>query len=179
MCGKILEAAGKLNMDEYNFFLRGGVVSNIIYLISEHPLINYSQCEFRCTLPLLKIEFQPYHFVCFWDDIGCLYDGNYFSLFFATLPPFKCWIDSLVISITVQVLDREEQMDNPCANWLSDSAWDNVTELDKWGLSSFLASWISSYFRSFISPCLFIHCFMQSFNRSFVNFFIYCYQCWI
>ena len=33
MCSKILEAAGKLNMDEYNFFLRGGVVSssNILY----------------------------------------------------------------------------------------------------------------------------------------------------
>ena len=28
MCSKILEAAGKLNMDEYNFFLRGGVVSS-------------------------------------------------------------------------------------------------------------------------------------------------------
>eukprot|EP00795_Rhopilema_esculentum_P016694 gene16694-8141_t len=54
MCAKILEAAGKLNMDEYNFFLRGGVV-----------------------------------------------------------------------------LDREEQMDNPCSTWLSDTAWDNVTELDK------------------------------------------------
>ena len=27
MCTKILEAAGKLNMDEFNFFLRGGVVS--------------------------------------------------------------------------------------------------------------------------------------------------------
>lgn len=26
MCAKIMEAAGKLNMDEYNFFLRGGVV---------------------------------------------------------------------------------------------------------------------------------------------------------
>ncbi|XP_006863561.1 PREDICTED: dynein heavy chain 2, axonemal [Chrysochloris asiatica] len=26
MCAKILEASGKLNMDEYNFFLRGGVV---------------------------------------------------------------------------------------------------------------------------------------------------------
>ncbi|XP_030837708.1 dynein heavy chain 2, axonemal [Strongylocentrotus purpuratus] len=54
MCAKILEAAGKLNMDEYNFFLRGGVV-----------------------------------------------------------------------------LDREEQMDNPCANWLADTSWDNITELDK------------------------------------------------
>lgn len=26
MCAKIMEAAQKLNMDEYNFFLRGGVV---------------------------------------------------------------------------------------------------------------------------------------------------------
>lgn len=54
MCAKILEAAGKTNMDEYNFFLRGGVV-----------------------------------------------------------------------------LDRENQMDNPYPNWLSDVAWDNITELDK------------------------------------------------
>ncbi|XP_033636218.1 dynein heavy chain 2, axonemal-like isoform X2 [Asterias rubens] len=54
MCTKILEAAGKLNMDEYNFFLRGGVV-----------------------------------------------------------------------------LDREEQMDNPCSGWLADASWDNITELDK------------------------------------------------
>ncbi|KAM4675882.1 dynein axonemal heavy chain 2 [Discoglossus pictus] len=54
MCAKILEVAGKLNMDEYNFFLRGGVV-----------------------------------------------------------------------------LDREEQMDNPCPGWISDANWDNITELDK------------------------------------------------
>nr|XP_039250408.1 dynein heavy chain 2, axonemal-like [Styela clava] len=54
MCAKILEAAGKLNMDEYNFFLRGGIV-----------------------------------------------------------------------------LDREGQMDNPCPQWLADSCWDNITELDK------------------------------------------------
>jgi hypothetical protein len=54
MCAKILEAAGKLNMDEYQFFLRGGVV-----------------------------------------------------------------------------LDRENQMDNPCSQWLLDVAWDNITELDK------------------------------------------------
>ena len=31
MCAKILEASGKLNVDEYNFFLRGGIVSiNIV-----------------------------------------------------------------------------------------------------------------------------------------------------
>ncbi|XP_076145705.1 dynein axonemal heavy chain 2 [Alosa pseudoharengus] len=54
MCAKILEVAGKLNMDEYSFFLRGGLV-----------------------------------------------------------------------------LDKEGQMDNPCTSWLSDSNWDNVTELDK------------------------------------------------
>ncbi|XP_075914114.1 dynein axonemal heavy chain 2-like [Petromyzon marinus] len=33
------------------------------------------------------------------------------------------------------VLDREGQMDNPCPEWLADSEWDNVTELDK--LASF------------------------------------------
>ncbi|XP_064639639.1 dynein axonemal heavy chain 2-like isoform X2 [Lineus longissimus] len=54
MCAKILEASGKLNMDEYSFFLRGGLV-----------------------------------------------------------------------------LDRENQMDNPCSAWLTDMAWDNITELDK------------------------------------------------
>ncbi|XP_029769486.1 dynein heavy chain 2, axonemal [Terrapene carolina triunguis] len=54
MCAKILETSGNLKMDEYNFFLRGGVV-----------------------------------------------------------------------------LDREGQMDNPCSSWLTDTYWDNVTELDK------------------------------------------------
>ncbi|MEQ2190124.1 Dynein heavy chain 2, axonemal, partial [Goodea atripinnis] len=54
MCVKILEAAGRLNMDEYNFFLRGGVV-----------------------------------------------------------------------------IDKDDQMDNPFPSWLSDSSWDNITELDK------------------------------------------------
>lgn len=29
------------------------------------------------------------------------------------------------------MIDRENQMDNPCPNWLSDAAWDNITELDK------------------------------------------------
>ncbi|KAK7102408.1 hypothetical protein V1264_020630 [Littorina saxatilis] len=54
MCAKILEHAGKLNVDEYNFFLRGGVV-----------------------------------------------------------------------------VDRDNQMDNPCTKWLVDGSWDNITELDK------------------------------------------------
>ncbi|XP_061921125.1 dynein axonemal heavy chain 2 [Entelurus aequoreus] len=54
MCAKILEVAGTLNMDEYSFFLRGGIV-----------------------------------------------------------------------------LDKRDQMENPCTNWLVDSSWDNITELDK------------------------------------------------
>ncbi|KAF7269690.1 hypothetical protein GWI33_017275 [Rhynchophorus ferrugineus] len=29
------------------------------------------------------------------------------------------------------VLDRENQMENPCSAWLNELAWDNVTELDK------------------------------------------------
>lgn len=28
-------------------------------------------------------------------------------------------------------MDRETQMDNPCPGWLSDTSWDNITELDK------------------------------------------------
>ncbi|KAG8273639.1 Dynein heavy chain 2, axonemal [Homalodisca vitripennis] len=29
------------------------------------------------------------------------------------------------------VLNRDEQPDNPCPTWLPDSAWDNITEMDK------------------------------------------------
>ncbi|XP_048524356.1 dynein axonemal heavy chain 2 [Dendroctonus ponderosae] len=29
------------------------------------------------------------------------------------------------------VLDRENQMENPCAAWLNEIAWDNITEMDK------------------------------------------------
>lgn len=29
------------------------------------------------------------------------------------------------------VLDRQEQIENPCPDWISDLAWDNITELDK------------------------------------------------
>ncbi|XP_069015317.1 dynein axonemal heavy chain 2 [Embiotoca jacksoni] len=54
MCAKILEMDGDLNMDEYNFFLRGGLV-----------------------------------------------------------------------------LDKKDQIDNPCSSWLADSSWDNITELTK------------------------------------------------
>ena len=28
-------------------------------------------------------------------------------------------------------MDAENQMDNPCSQWLPDTSWDNVTELDK------------------------------------------------
>ena len=30
------------------------------------------------------------------------------------------------------MLDREGQMDNPCTQWLNESSWDNITELDKY-----------------------------------------------
>lgn len=29
------------------------------------------------------------------------------------------------------VLDRKEQMENPCASWITDVNWDNITELEK------------------------------------------------
>ena len=32
--------------------------------------------------------------------------------------------------LCVQVLDKENQMDNPCS-WLPEPAWDNISELDK------------------------------------------------
>ena len=32
--------------------------------------------------------------------------------------------------IFTQVLDRDNQMDNPCS-WLPDTSWDNITELEK------------------------------------------------
>ena len=54
MCVRIQENAGKLNMDEYSFFLRGGIV-----------------------------------------------------------------------------LDKENQLDNPCSQWLPETAWDNISELEK------------------------------------------------
>ena len=39
-------------------------------------------------------------------------------------------LETLCFDLTLQVLDREAQMDNPC-KWLSAVAWDNITELDK------------------------------------------------
>lgn len=52
MCAKILEVAGKLNMDEYSFFLRGGLVSTfsfnyvIFYLISnDFAVLDLPQSE--------------------------------------------------------------------------------------------------------------------------------------
>lgn len=37
----------------------------------------------------------------------------------------------LSLSCCFQVLDKVVQMDNPCAGWLADSSWDNITELNK------------------------------------------------
>ena len=37
----------------------------------------------------------------------------------------------LTSPVCCQVMDRETQMDNPCPGWLSDTSWDNITELDK------------------------------------------------
>ena len=30
-----------------------------------------------------------------------------------------------------QVFNKDEQPANPCADWISEAAWDNITELDK------------------------------------------------
>ena len=76
MCAKILESAGKLNMDEYDFFLRGGIVSAF-------TIVTHVECK------------RSSHFI-----------------------------------FPNQVIDRENQMDNPLP-WLPETAWDNITELDK------------------------------------------------
>ena len=46
MCAKILEAAGKLNMDEYNFFLRGGVVRKRFLLSKCNQLSSFRRLDF-------------------------------------------------------------------------------------------------------------------------------------
>jgi len=54
MCAKILESASKINMDEYNFFLRGGVVSKLKKAIKRKIKIYFSKTHskikvFECT----------------------------------------------------------------------------------------------------------------------------------
>jgi dynein heavy chain len=45
MCAKILEAAGKLNMDEYQFFLKGGIVCILFDFVNKSL-----QCIKSCFL---------------------------------------------------------------------------------------------------------------------------------
>lgn len=78
MCAKILEVAGKLNMDEYSFFLRGGLVrthgthTNILslpYLI-EHNLRGQMFYFLACLLSqkIFQVEVmlqrQAFHLQC-------------------------------------------------------------------------------------------------------------------
>ena len=46
MCAKILEHAGKLNMDEYNFFLRGGVVRILVDSFILYKLVSLMRTVF-------------------------------------------------------------------------------------------------------------------------------------
>lgn len=43
MCAKILETAGKLNMDEYNFFLRGGIVKKHLIAFSVIQILRFTK----------------------------------------------------------------------------------------------------------------------------------------
>ena len=40
-------------------------------------------------------------------------------------------VSGLLDDFIFQVLDRDNQMDNPCTGWLPENSWDNITELDK------------------------------------------------
>ncbi|XP_022235820.1 dynein heavy chain 2, axonemal-like [Limulus polyphemus] len=79
MCAKLLEASGKLNLEEYNFFLRGGIV-----------------------------------------------------------------------------LNHQEQMDNPSPHWLTELAWDNITELDKLptfvGIANSFEQYPQDWYQWYINP---------------------------
>lgn len=48
-----------------------------------------------------------------------------------------------------QVLDREEQIDNPCPGWLTDIAWDNLTELDKYVHKEIYLYTVAAFFTQF------------------------------
>ena len=50
MCAKILEHAGKLNMDEYNFFLRGGVVRILADSFISYKLVSLMRNVFHFEL---------------------------------------------------------------------------------------------------------------------------------
>lgn len=41
-------------------------------------------------------------------------------------------IKKIIMFTLFKVLDREGQMDNPCTQWLTETSWDNITELDKY-----------------------------------------------
>uniref|UniRef100_H2ZI85 AAA+ ATPase domain-containing protein n=1 Tax=Ciona savignyi TaxID=51511 RepID=H2ZI85_CIOSA len=107
MCAKILESASKINMDEYNFFLRGGVISHCMFTCTMDGTMDIASCLH------LKKTFLSYFFLC----LVCVDYHFVFKLFH--------------YPNSQNVLDREGQMDNPCPNWLADSCWDNITELDK------------------------------------------------
>lgn len=51
MCAKILEVAGKLNMEEYSFFLRGGLVRTKL----ASPLISLCWCKQKEELHMSNI----------------------------------------------------------------------------------------------------------------------------
>ncbi|KAM9820319.1 LOW QUALITY PROTEIN: dynein axonemal heavy chain 2 [Neosynchiropus ocellatus] len=44
MCVRILEASGKLNMEEYNFFLRGGLVALLLSSVAAENLMKTTSC---------------------------------------------------------------------------------------------------------------------------------------
>ena len=72
MCAKILEASGKLNMDEYNFFLRGGVVSIIVKSVCvPHPQADQVAQSDKRLIPVQK---QP-----FFMDLRALSASWWFS----------------------------------------------------------------------------------------------------
>lgn len=37
----------------------------------------------------------------------------------------------MLMDVCLQVLDKDQQMNNPCSSWLVNSSWDNITVLEE------------------------------------------------
>ena len=73
-----------------------------------------------------------------WTGFFLVFAFDFFKIKFvllyktSTYLPFCIFTWPWILLIFFQVLDREGQIDNPCPGWLTDIAWDNLTELDKY-----------------------------------------------
>ena len=85
MCAKILEAAGKLNVDEYNFFLRGGIVSCSLDTRYTSLTLNYQLLNMNLINEILLS-------VLYFMAYDCVYTDFVLSSCFVIFTEFYCMI---------------------------------------------------------------------------------------